>query len=276
MDNIDWSMLNRVQKVTITPEIATRIITKNICNRNISIITVKKYTAEMIEETWQKNAPNILSFSSDGYLLDGQHRLNAVIQSKKTYDWFVYIHNKDSENITPMDLMVDIGKKRTISDMTNIHPRIVAPIFSLLKLCVNRKYEILNISHVFDFYKIFVENDEILINLLRRKKTNLWSDAYFKSIAIAYYISNQENKEYVTDLVNSILQEDLEDHPILLKYIFRVSRQKIDRATYSRLAVNLFDKKNKNAKLLKIYEKPLAPLLRNLLTEAGLQEGFWK
>lgn len=276
MNNIDWNLLNMVQKVTITPDIARLFISKNRCNRNISKHTIYKYSSEMVKNSWQENSPNVISFSSDGYLLDGQHRLNAIIESGKTYDWFVYIHNKDFENIKPMDLMVDVGKKRTVSDITDINNRVIAPIYRLLHLCKNHSNPAVSVNDVFNFYNLFIKEDDNIISLLKRKKQNIWSSSHFKAVALAYYVSNQENREYVTDLVNNMLEEDFENNPILLKYLFRVSKATINPSILTKIAVNLFNKDNANHKILKMYEKPLAPLLRDLLMQAGLEQGFWR
>lgn len=275
MNNINWNLLNEIQKAKITPDMAKFFLSKNNSNRNISKLTLDLYSREMINGTWEKNSPNVLVFSSDGHLLDGQHRLYAVINSNKTFEWNVFVHNKNSLEISPMDLMVDIGKKRTISDLTGMNSWIVSPIRLLLSITKNNNRYV-STSEVLNFYKCFLEQDENFTDLLKRKKAPAWATTETKLVAIAFYISNEENREYVINLINSILTNNIEEHPILLKYILRCSRSPPDRHTRIRLAITLFDKKNKDLKVMNSYLKPLSPFFRELLMEAGLEEGFWR
>lgn len=66
---------------TITPEIAREYLTKNTNNyRSIIPHIVAKYANDMKDGLWDENGSAIV-FSKSGTLLDGQHRLNAVIRA---------------------------------------------------------------------------------------------------------------------------------------------------------------------------------------------------
>ena len=73
---------------TITPEIAQVWLEKNTNNRTIRQMVVDRYADEMCSGAWKLNAETI-KFSRDGTLLDGQHRLWAVVESKVTIQSFV-------------------------------------------------------------------------------------------------------------------------------------------------------------------------------------------
>jgi hypothetical protein len=85
---------------TITPEIAKAILDNNRTNRNISQKIVKRYAQEMKSGNWQKNYEPIV-LSKSGRLLNGQHRLMAVIASGMSIEMFV-IRDAD-ESITIFD-----------------------------------------------------------------------------------------------------------------------------------------------------------------------------
>lgn len=64
----------------VTPDMATNWLQTGAKNRNISARQVEKLTNQMREGKWSLDGQTI-KFSSKGDLLDGQHRLHAVIQS---------------------------------------------------------------------------------------------------------------------------------------------------------------------------------------------------
>lgn len=65
---------------TITPEIAARWMEKNIKNRPQRQLVINRYTEAMKDGQWTLNAETI-KFDTGGNLLDGQHRLQAIINS---------------------------------------------------------------------------------------------------------------------------------------------------------------------------------------------------
>ncbi|TXE27127.1 hypothetical protein FOT62_22675 [Serratia marcescens] len=65
---------------TITPEIAITYLGANTINRNLNQTYVDRYVREMKSGTWRLNAESI-KFDASGRLIDGQHRLNAVVMA---------------------------------------------------------------------------------------------------------------------------------------------------------------------------------------------------
>ena len=101
----------------ITPEIATDILKKQSMenNRPISKGHVKKLADMMENGDWIENG-DTLRFDTKGKLLDGQHRLSAVIKCGKPLAFGVV------SDIPPEAFMtVDTGKKRYASDALSIH-----------------------------------------------------------------------------------------------------------------------------------------------------------
>jgi len=69
--------------VTVTPDAAREILQKlSPVNRNISPLDVKRLLADIQSGKWNPDLPdNTLVFGNDGYLKNGQHRLEACIKS---------------------------------------------------------------------------------------------------------------------------------------------------------------------------------------------------
>lgn len=71
---------------TITPDIAKTMLGENVNNRRISHDNVNMFAREMRNGEWRFNGEAI-KFSKDGRLLDGQHRLLAVIAALTIKTW---------------------------------------------------------------------------------------------------------------------------------------------------------------------------------------------
>jgi len=64
----------------ITPELAPLYLEHNKCNRPLRESRVKRYAKDMTKGKWRTTHQGI-AFDSHGNLIDGQHRLYAIIQS---------------------------------------------------------------------------------------------------------------------------------------------------------------------------------------------------
>lgn len=83
----DTSDMN-IRVETITPEIARQYLDMNKENRPVRRMRVDSYAQQMARGQWLPTGDPI-RFNSEGRLLDGQHRLHAVIQANATLDMIV-------------------------------------------------------------------------------------------------------------------------------------------------------------------------------------------
>jgi len=74
------------ERVTVTPAKASQWLENQIPNRNIGMGRVNSYAADMSTKDWQADTGETIKFTSDGRLLDGQHRLKAVVVVGKPVD----------------------------------------------------------------------------------------------------------------------------------------------------------------------------------------------
>lgn len=99
---------------TITPEIAEQYLKNNKSNRSIRKAIAEMYAREMRSGNW-KLIPQPISFDSDGNLVDGQHRLTAVIISRMPQEFHVF------RGLSKPDSMcIDCGAKRNNADLINL------------------------------------------------------------------------------------------------------------------------------------------------------------
>lgn len=104
----------KAKVMTIGPELARQMLEKNNGNRPVSKRAVRRYAHDMSTGKWTLNGePIILDHS--GRLLDGQHRLLAVIESGVTIDALVVTGADPSVFNT-----IDAGNTRSGSDILSI------------------------------------------------------------------------------------------------------------------------------------------------------------
>jgi len=100
---------------TITPAIARALLqNKNTHNRAIRTALVASYARDMSEGNWGETGDPI-RFDTNGTLLDGQHRLAAIVTSGVKLRTVVV-----SELDPEVFALIDIGRKRTTADTLSV------------------------------------------------------------------------------------------------------------------------------------------------------------
>ena len=79
---VDAEMTSRV--VVLTPDIAKGWLRHNTLNRKFSRNGARSLSTEMARGYWRENGESIV-FDREGILIDGQHRLQAVLNSGHSY-----------------------------------------------------------------------------------------------------------------------------------------------------------------------------------------------
>lgn len=96
--------------VDLTPELAEKWLGHNVGNRNLRRQKVQQYARDMREGNWHTSGQAV-QFDWNGRLVDGQHRLEAVIESGITIEVLVV------KGLDPRAReVIDTGAKRTASD----------------------------------------------------------------------------------------------------------------------------------------------------------------
>jgi hypothetical protein len=112
-------MLKRKEKVTtrievITPGDAQEMLSRNTNNRSLRKSLVSYYAKQMKNGEWVLNGEAI-KIASDGTLIDGQHRLDAISKSGLAQEMFV-VRGLDKGSF----YTIDVGKKRSHADHLKI------------------------------------------------------------------------------------------------------------------------------------------------------------
>ena len=96
---------------TVTPELAEQLLQRNTGNRKLEAARVKQYAADIERGDWALNGEAI-KVSVSGRILDGQHRLMAVIEASKSIESILITGLADEAQET-----MDQGKARSLGDL---------------------------------------------------------------------------------------------------------------------------------------------------------------
>lgn len=94
----------------VTPALAAGWLLRNTKNRSVRTTAVSSMVRDMLADRWKFTGGSI-GFDTNGALVDGQHRLLAIVQSDTTQR-FVIVPDLDPEAMS----VVDTGAKRTAAD----------------------------------------------------------------------------------------------------------------------------------------------------------------
>lgn len=103
--------------VTITPDMAKAMLEKNMkSNRRLNHQTVKRYARIMKAGGWNLTHQGI-AFDDKGELIDGQHRLQAIVMANVPITMMVTygVEHRDGDAFT-----IDTGTKRTTQNIIQI------------------------------------------------------------------------------------------------------------------------------------------------------------
>lgn len=107
----------KLENIKITPDLAAEWLGKNIeNNRAISMATVNQYAIDIIRGKWRSETGETIKFDRDGRLIDGQHRLKAIVTAQEAVTMQV-VTGLEPEVIE----VVDTGRKRSAADLLRIN-----------------------------------------------------------------------------------------------------------------------------------------------------------
>lgn len=103
-----------VEKVDVTPDLAREWLGYNTHNRRLRERVIRAYAADITAGAWRWNGESI-KFAADGTLLDGQHRLAAIVAAETAVPMLV-IRGLPKET----QETIDGGAKRKFSDLLQL------------------------------------------------------------------------------------------------------------------------------------------------------------
>ena len=146
----------------ITPELAEKYLEKNYNNyRHASSTAVNAYAEDMKNGNWELNGESI-KFSENGSLIDGQHRLMAVVKAGVRIPMLVVTGIKDGT------ILCDVGKGRTLSQIA---------IANKLPFSASNPSVLGAVSLLFTLAGGTVAPKSLILEQVKTN-TNLWGESY--------------------------------------------------------------------------------------------------
>lgn len=144
----------------ITPAMAAEWLERNARNRKVSWDTVDAYARDMRAGNWLVTHQG-LAFNKRDELIDGQHRLHAIIRAGVTVMMLVTFglpRGALKNGMTVMDT-VDRGKTRSVADQLKIQHGmqdgsvLAAVCTSIAGICYGQKTKRLSVGQVLEIYE---------------------------------------------------------------------------------------------------------------------------
>lgn len=100
----------RMEWVLVTPVLAAMWLQNNPHNRNLNPNTVKQIANTMLAGRWREDAGGTIARTHDGRLVNGQHRLSAIVETGMSF-YFVLLTGVPME----AQIAIDIPQRRNLA-----------------------------------------------------------------------------------------------------------------------------------------------------------------
>lgn len=154
----------------ITPALAAEWLRNNFVNRSLSDDTVDAYARDMMAGAWTRTHQGV-AFNDLDELIDGQHRLHAIVKSGCTVTMMVTFGlpaKIAGSKMTTMDA-VDRGKTRSVADQLKIQhglkngSAIAMVVKSIAAICSSERVRRLSVGQTLEIYHAFRESIDLVI-----------------------------------------------------------------------------------------------------------------
>ena len=274
--------LVNMQTMTITPEMAKNILEEgNYNNRNIRKGHVQNLASRILRGEWKLTPQGIILHTS-GRLLDGQHRLLAIVQADTPVVTTVFTVSDESVFKT-----LDQGAKRSMADISGVDGRVMDAVNFSVRLMLNR-FTSLSYGQVEPVLNSSVGKlSQELIDHCGPSRKGL-SSSPVKAACISAVIFGSP-KWYAFNLYRDLIKGDYDNMPPIGKsYTHQIITGSIDfgkanggRGTYVR-SVLLFDYAKKDTKKIRVAPNEVSSrstmygkMLKTKLQEEGSLDNSW-
>lgn len=197
----------KTEKIEITPQLAKEMLATNTAiNRRVSERAVAKYVSEMQKGQWIEDNGEFIKFDTRGQLIDGQHRLLAIIKSGCTIRMWVTRGVDDKAFLT-----IDTGLPRSIGAIAGISGVAMATQkTSIIRSLI--RYRNLSTADRFaaptatDVIRIYNENKSLIDEMTH----------------IAHNLSNRTAIAIPESIIGGFLVFLIEKHPTILDFFNEV------------------------------------------------------
>ena len=199
----------REENILVTPEVARSILKNNTRNRKIRVDHVRNLAEAMKTGRWiTTGTSSAIQFCEDGTLIDGQHRLLAVIMADVNI-MFRMIYDLPEKAI----LVIDAGKPRSPVDALRIRGNDLCNTKTLASIrCACGNTHPLDVQELEEFYILYQREIEIVKRFFDNKPGKGTTEGHGKRRIQKSYIGatillallNGEDEEVVNGFIRTL------------------------------------------------------------------------
>ena len=237
--------------MTITPEVAASFLKHNTDNRNKRGWWVNGLANMIKRGEWIPTHQGV-AFSKSGKLLDGQHRLEAIVEANIPVEMLVVTGVRDDAY-----KVLDNGIKRTLADLTGISQR-TAEVCRVLARLAYGGDTINSADQIIDIYNTGV--GEVHDNLVEYcgKGIAVLSSAPIRTVATCMILDGH-NQQYIKSVYSNLCHQKFNELPNVAQSFIRQVNDK--RATVG----NRYDLM---ARALKVFDASIKDITRLTVTDS--------
>jgi hypothetical protein len=198
-----------VGKVTLTPEDAEILLSRNHGNRPVRNLEVDKWIGMMKRGQWLTTHQGI-ALSWYGSVLDGQHRLLAITEAKIPVT--MYISTGQNPKIFSV---IDTGARRSIADNLNFSKSYIEPINYLVSVTIGKNPTAVDTGILLPVVGHIVDS----IGVLPRRKVITTSP--FIAAAITTIYEDSSRAGYVKTMIEHLMSANFDELPPIGKSLLQ-------------------------------------------------------
>ena len=237
----------KTQIQTITPEIATLFLQNHVGNRDYRKNWVSELSRMIKRGEWLVTHQGI-ALDKSGNLIDGQHRLKAIIESGIPVQINV---SYDVDAITYT--CIDRGVKRNLADITRFSTKtaeVVGFMSRFLQIGFGNNPTSAIAQEIYD-NGVGEISDEL--NAYASKNMKFYSSAAFR-VAAVVSVMDGRNKDYVFNTYSNLINMHMDRLPpiahSLMKQVHNYNISTHDKPHTVARALKIFDPKRANSQLV--------------------------
>ncbi|MEY2341424.1 hypothetical protein AB4090_04855 [Acidithiobacillus sp. IBUN Pt1247-S3] len=192
----------KCRTILVTPEVAGNLLEYNVDNRKIRNTSVKNLSRSMRNGEWIYTHQGI-AVDKNGILIDGQHRLKAVLKSGVSVPMLLF------ENVDPRAFnVIDQGERRSPYDVLRTSPSAAAIVRIAVRMCESDSKP--SFARMLPYYEALREDIESLL-LNAPSASKYFTTAPIRLCAIVAMDMYPESADVIADIYSKLSRHEVFD-----------------------------------------------------------------
>lgn len=264
MANIDINDIHHTKledsTTWIGPSLASRLMENNLSNRSFRESHAKDIARQMKLERW-KASPEPIVITNRGRLVNGQHRLWAVVETSTTQEFSVVVI--PDEQYTEIFEILDQGATRSSADVLREDNKNITPLNYLL-----RTAGLKSVKH--QDLRPFLQSDlgRIVRKMNERKPiAKVWKHNCVKAAFAICILDGVINEEKAFEIYDNLLTTAITNWPHVFGLLYmqltdgsiplNISGRSVQNDWFIRTVFALKNRNNNSLKMIRIYKNTI-------------------